>query len=190
VVSHQPLNDEALIQSQVSPCEVCGTEYHWARFFSEYLSFTLSSILSTHHTHSPIPPPSIGIIQNVPRGICHIRGEYAPQVSLHQHNLTCLYPKLTWRKHSLLAAPRTITVLYDLTCTLCMSIYKPVAKPRQANPYIGQFMSWQKFGNLRTTFTNIVQLCLSHLMSLYHSNVNQMYSTGVKNTDTSNSSSF
>jgi len=49
---------------------------------------------------------------------------------------------ITWRKHSLLAAPCTITVLYDLTCTPCMSIYEPIAKPRQAKPHIDQFMSW------------------------------------------------
>ena len=48
---------------------------------------------------------------------------------------------ITWRKHSLLAAPRTITVLFNRTCTLCISVYEPIAKPRQAKPYIGQFTS-------------------------------------------------
>jgi len=53
-----------------------------------------------------------------------------------------------------------------------MSIYEPIAMPRQAKPYIGQFMSRQKIGNLRITFTNLVQLFLSQLMSLCNSNVN------------------
>jgi hypothetical protein len=54
-VCRQPLTAEARDRVRVSPCVICGGQWHWDRFFSEFFGFLLSilfhhfSILIYHH---------------------------------------------------------------------------------------------------------------------------------------------
>ena len=48
-VSHLPCTVEAQIQSQVIMYGIYGGQWHWSRFFSEYLGFELQASVNGAH---------------------------------------------------------------------------------------------------------------------------------------------
>ena len=131
-------------------------------------------------------------IQSVSEEVCQCQ-EYIPQVNLHWYNQT--HPHLKFnsyrdngtRKMSSSCSSTYCNYLTWLVfCTLCKSVLEPIGKasPLEVN------VLHKVLGNLRTIFMKLLQVLLVKLMSLCHSDVNQMVNAGVNITETTNSSSF
>ena len=113
-------------------------------------------------------------------------------VNLPRHNQTYLYPKLKGYRDNdarkMWSFRGTIYCTYFVRCVvhrLRRSVLEAIAKPNRTEASVQCIV----LENPRMISIKLVRFCFAQSMYLCHSNVNQMLSTGVKITETTNSSS-